>query len=163
MKIKIFFTILAITLAPVQDLFSQDCSHGATTSARNNKLYLYFPTASDATFESSISGVTTSPLAEFDVADLDAGIGTTAQLRGQIFQIVTEDFCEFNVEVLQTTTSPSTTGITRWQIVGIGSDSKTIGGGNLFGISSLGSNTGDADAQAGGARSGDSGPARPHP
>lgn len=147
MRITIFFATLAIALAPLQDLFSQDCSHGATTSTRGNNLYLYFPTSSDATFESTISTISTSPLAPFDVADLDAGIGTTAQLRSRIFEIVTEDFCEFNVRVFQTTTSPSTTGIPRWQVVGIGSDSKTYGTGNLFGISSLGSNTGDADAQ----------------
>ncbi len=143
MRIKIIFAILAITLTPLQDLFSQDCSHGATTSTRGNKLYLYFPTSSDASFESPISGVVTAPLPAFDVADLDAGIGTTAQLRDRIFELVTEDYCEFNVEVNQNTTAPSTTGIARWQIVGIGSDAN----GTLAGISSLGSNTGDADAQ----------------
>ena len=147
MKHSIFLTLLALFLGYAPNLYSQDCSHGATTSTTGNNLYLYFPTSSDATFESTISAITTSPLAPFDVADLDAGIGTTAQLRDRIFEIVTEDFCEFNVRVFQTTTSPSTTGITRWQIVGIGSDSKTLGTGNLFGVSSFGSNAGDVDPQ----------------
>ena len=148
MKTQYLTVIIALSLCFAQNaLGAIDCSHGATTSTKGNKLYLYFPTSSDASFESSISGVTTSPLAEFDVADLDSGIGTTAQLRDRIFEIVTEDYCEFNVEVIKTTTAPNTTGISRWQIVGIGSDSKTYLGGDLFGISSLGANTGDADAQ----------------
>lgn len=109
-------------------LFSQnafsvvDCSHGATTSAKGNNLYLYFPTALDNTFP-EFSPETTSPLAVFDVADLDSGIGTTAQLRDRIFEIVTEDYCEFNVKVFKTTTSPDTTGVARWNIIGLGTDS----------------------------------------
>lgn len=145
MKIKNFFAILAfaVAIAPIQDALGLDCSHGATTSAKGNDLFLYFPTASDATFVSTISGQSTSPLAAFEVADLTTGIGTTTQLRDRIFEYVAEDYCEFNVKVIKTTTAPVTTGILRWQIVGIGSDSN----GGLVGISSLGSNTGDADAQ----------------
>ena len=148
MKVFNFLATLVIMLLLSQNAFGAiDCSHGATTSIRGNKLYLYFPTSSDSSFETSISGVTTSPLAAFDVADLDSGLGTTAQMRDRIFEIVTEDFCEFNVELFKVTSAPVTTGISRWQIVGIGSDSKSISGGILFGISSLGSNTGDADPQ----------------
>lgn len=147
MKIITFFAILTISLLFSQNVLSLDCSHGATTSTKGNKLFLYFPTSSDSSFEATISGVSTSPLAAFDVADLDTGLGTTTQMRDRIFEIVEEDYCEFNVEVTKTTTAPSTTGIDRWQIVGIGSDSKPYGTGYLFGISSLGSNTGDADAQ----------------
>ena len=146
-----YYAVIALaftlSLMPVHNALSIECSHGATTTTKGNSLFLYFPTSSDASFESSISGITTSPLAEFDVNDLDSGIGTTAQLRDRIFEIVVEDYCEFNVDVSMTTTAPTTTGITRWQIVGIGSDSKTYSGFDLFGVSSLGSNTGDADAQ----------------
>lgn len=147
------FIILTLIffLTPSQNVLGIDCSHGATTSAKGNSLMLYLPTSSDAAFEPTISSISTSPLAPFDVADLDAGIGTTAQLRDRIFEIVTEDYCEFNVDVSMSTTAPTTTGIARWQIVGIGSDSKTLLHNgvqyNLFGISSLGSNTGDADPQ----------------
>ena len=143
MKFKLLTISLAIAMIPLQEILSQDCSHGATTSPKGNNLYLYFPTTADAGFEATISGVSTSPLAAFDVADLDATIGTTAQLRDRIFQLVTEDYCEFNVRVSQSTTSPATAGVTRWQIVGIGSDAN----GTLAGISALGSNTGDADPQ----------------
>ena len=138
-----FVVILTISLVFSQNALSLDCSHGATSSTKGNKLYLYFPTSSDASFEATISGQVTSPLAAFDVADLTTGIGTTTQLRDRIFEYVSEDYCEFNVEVIKTTTAPDTTGIPRWQIVGIGSDSN----GGIAGISSLGSNAGDADAQ----------------
>jgi hypothetical protein len=147
MKFRTQIAALALLLAQFQAASGQECSHGATTSVKGNSLFLYFPTASDSSFESSISGVTTSPLEPFDVADLDSGVGTTTQLRDRVIEIVTEDFCEFNVDVNDSTTAPSTTGIARWQIVGIGSDSKLLGTNNLFGISSLGANTNDADAQ----------------
>ena len=139
--------IFVFVLAGPHSALGLDCSHGATTSAKGNNLFLYFPTSLDSSFEGSISGVPTSPLAAFDVADLDSGIGTTSALRDRITELVTEDYCEFNVKVTKTTASPSTTGVTRWQIVGIGTDSKALYGGNLFGISSLGSNAGDADPQ----------------
>jgi len=143
----LFFLAAFCLLTITPTVLGQDCSHGATTSPAGNNLYLYFPTTSDASFEATISGISTSPLGAFDVSDLDAGIGTTANLRDRIFDIVTEDYCEFNVRVFQTTASPSTTGVTRWQIVGIGSDTRAYGTGWLFGISALGSNTGDADPQ----------------
>ncbi len=123
MRTIIFLAILSMSLLFSQNAFSVvDCSHGATTSAKGNNLYLYFPTTLDNTFP-EFSPETTSPLAVFDVADLDSGIGTTAQLRNRIFDIVTEDYCEFNVNVFQTTTPPNTTGVSRWNIIGLGTDS----------------------------------------
>ena len=50
-----------------------------------------------------------SPARAFDVADLDPGIGTTAALIDRIHDIVVDDYCEFNVEVLATTTNPELT------------------------------------------------------
>ncbi len=122
MRITIFFAVLVITLAPMQDVFSQDCPASALTRPKGNHLYLYFPTASDNTFpEYGSLGVNTSPLAPFDVSDLATGIGTTTDLRNRIFEIVTNEYCEFNIRVAQTTTKPAPTE-SRWQIVGIGSD-----------------------------------------
>lgn len=125
-------TLLVMVLS-LNVLYGQNCPPGATTSQRDNKLFLYFPTTSDNTFP-EYSAANTSPLEPFNVSDLDAGIGTTLQLRNRITEIVTEDYCEFNVEVIPTTTAPNTTGIARWQIVGIGSDNGTVLGRDLFGV-----------------------------
>ncbi|MCP5051736.1 MAG: hypothetical protein GY940_31510 [bacterium] len=135
---RIFVLALAVvflSLSLATPLISQDCIIYAFYGQKDNKLHLYFPTAQDATFpEWGIPyGINTSPLADFDVADLATGIGTTADLRQKIFEVVTEDYCEFNVGVSMHTTAPVTSG-SYWQIVGIGSDSETIGAGILFGI-----------------------------
>ena len=75
-------------------------SYGATDAAKSHKLYLYFPSADDATYPFS------GPALHFDVAQLDSSIGTTAALRDRVQAVVSDDFCEFNVQVLQSTTSP---------------------------------------------------------
>ncbi len=146
MKIQHLYGTLLLLAIAMTGLNGQNCPPGATTSAKGNQLYLYFSTASDATFPEYNASAQTSPLGAFNVSDLDNTIGTTAQLRNRIFQIVTEDFCEFNVEVIMTTTSPNTTGVPRWQIVGIGSDPETVFGGDLFGVAQD-VDLGDADSQ----------------
>lgn len=119
------------------------CPTGALATTKGQRLFLYFPSADDATYpEHGTFGVATSPLRHFDVADLDSGIGTTAQLRNRIFELVTDDYCEFSVKVESTTTMPPQTD-PRWQIVGIGSDGN---GSGLFGEAQA-VDTGDADAQ----------------
>jgi hypothetical protein len=115
---------------------SQNCSEGAATSAKHHKIYLYFPTADDATFSNygAAFGDPTSPLKKFDVADLDASIGTTTNLINQVLAIVQEDYCEFDVKVEATTTAPSPPASeAQWNIVGIGTDNCTSTNG-LFGI-----------------------------
>ena len=146
MKLKSLLVIFAVAMLPLHWVHGQDCPPGATTSAKGNKLYIYFPTAVDNTFPEYDPDAQTSPLAAFNVADLDNTIGTTAQLRNRIFEIVTEDYCEFNVEVIQSTTLPATGSIPRWQIVGIGSDAETVRGNDLFGVAQN-VDIGDADAQ----------------
>src|SRR5579872_3480738 len=64
-----------------------------TNAAKSHKLFLYFPLVDDPTFPNYGAGV--SPAKTFDVADLDPGIGTTSQLRNPIFDVVTDDYCEF--------------------------------------------------------------------
>ncbi len=108
----------------------------ANRSGAANILYLYYPTASDSNFPDNVgnAGVTTSPLAAFNVSDLDAGIGTTSNLRNAITERVKVDYCEFDVRVVQTTSANGTTNPNpsdpRWQVVGIGSDAND----GLFGI-----------------------------
>lgn len=109
---------------------SQSCPPGALSSTRTNKLYLYFPMSEDSSFRefSPVPDVMrTSPLDPFNIVDLDSILGTTDDLINSITQIVIEDYCEFDVEVISTRTLPSPTGA-RWQIIGIGSvDSPTFG------------------------------------
>lgn len=125
---------------------SVDCQ--ANRANTGSVLYLYFPTADDSDFPDNVGdiGVTTSPLANFDVADLDAGIGTTAALRDAVTSRVKTDYCEFNIRIVSTTSANGATNPTpsdaRWQVVGIGSDASP----DLFGVASD-VDTGDAVAQ----------------
>lgn len=126
------FTLLMCISFPSQAI-AQECPSGALSLPKGNTLYLYFPATSDSSFpDYSAYGAKTSPAQPFDVSDLDSGIGTTEQLRQRIFEMVTDDYCEFNVKVIRTTTTPSPTE-TRWQIVAIGSDADTTSGYTLFG------------------------------
>ena len=121
------------------------CPVGWSLTSLRTRLYLYYANASDATFPEYDADAQTSPLAPFNVADLDSGVGTTAQLRDRITDIVREDYCEFDVEIIPTTTAPATTGA-RWQIVGLGSDDEVVNGNNLFGVAQD-VDLNDADAQ----------------
>lgn len=106
---------------------------GAWENSIPNKLYLYFPTAADATFPNypQSCGTPVSPAQPFNVSDLDPGIGTTAQLRNGVFDVVTDAYCEFNVQVKQTTSNPDSffSPDPRRNVVAVGSDS-----GGCFGV-----------------------------
>jgi hypothetical protein len=80
----------------------------AIDNAKSHKLFLYFPTAADATFPNFGGRPNVSPAQPFDVAALDPSIGTTAQLIDEIQTVAVDDYCEFNVQVLATTTNPAT-------------------------------------------------------
>lgn len=147
---RVWISILAVLwLLPGVHTANAQCPSSILSQPKGNALYLYFPTASDSTFPSyngNIGTGSTSPLATFDVANLDSGIGTTADLRTRIFEIVQDDYCEFNVKVNQTTAAPAPPEA-RWLIVGLGTDQATSSsGGNLFGLAQA-VDTNDADAQ----------------
>jgi hypothetical protein len=129
--------ICAILLLPKPGWPAPACplSYNATDAAKSHKLFLYFPTAIDPSFPNfDMSGV--SPAHKFDVADLDPAIGTNAALEDRIHDIVVDDYCEFNVQVLQTTTNPeqlpSPPALRR--TVAVGSDE---GGGQRWGQAPL--------------------------
>jgi len=112
---------------------AQSCPIESTAieNAKPNKLYLYFPAADDATFPAYDTLV--SPLKAFKASDLTDYTGTTSDLEDQVTKVVIDDYCEFNVKVLETTTKPPTT-FPRRVTLGIGSDSDgSCGGGVLFG------------------------------
>ncbi len=111
---------------------AQSCevSYGATDAAKSNKLFLYFPPVDDPTFPAYSPNV--SPAKAFDVAALSPTIGTTAALIDAIRAVVVDDYCEFNVQVLSTTTNPETLAVppARRVTVAIGSD----GNGDTWGL-----------------------------
>ncbi len=113
---------------PVAVASAQHCpmSEGNADAAKPNKLYLYFPTRRDRNFPEFGVLNRTHPVKSFDVRKLGSNYprnSTTAELRDAIFNVVVETFCEFNVQVIQTTTSPSPTDFPRTEIVAIGADS----------------------------------------
>jgi hypothetical protein len=123
-------------------------SYGTQDDAKPNKVYTWFPTSSDATFpEFSTNSVPTSPAAAFDVSNLSSYTGTADALRNAVFDVVTDDYCEFNAQVRQTTTAPPST-FARRSIVAIGTDSNvTTSGGNTsygYGVAEA-VDAGDAD------------------
>ena len=111
---------------------SVDCQ--ADRSGDGLVLYLYFPTSEDSDFPSPMFGETTTPLAPFDAADLDPALGSTAEYRDAITERVKTDYCEFDVQVVQSTSANGTTNPTpsddSWFVVGIGSDP----GGGFYGV-----------------------------
>jgi hypothetical protein len=123
-----------VLLTGTQTLAVPHCytSYGGT---KPNKLYLYFPTAADVTFPefgTPLGLPPTSPAHAFTIADLTSYTGTVDQLRDAVYDVVADDYCEFNVEVIKTTTAPPTT-FARRNTVAIGTDDGTAAGG-LFGL-----------------------------
>ena len=86
--------------------------------AKPNKVFVYFPAADDSSFPDFGD---TSPAKKFDLLKLGNYTGTAAQLRDAITQVVAVSYCEFNVQVLQTTTPPPTT-LMRRNTVAVGTD-----------------------------------------
>ena len=138
MRCKFFWqaavVIIAIGILPAKAA-AANCpfSFGSQANAKPNKLYLYFPTTDDTTFPNvdpppdpnDPRPTPSSPLHRFDVADLPAYTGTAAELRDAIHDAVTDIYCEFNVQVLQTTTPPPTT-VPRRNTIGIGTDANVV-------------------------------------
>src|SRR5262249_37338097 len=99
-----------------------------------NKLYLYFPSTSDPTypeFGTALGVPATSPAHAFNISDLPNYTGTVDDLRNAVYDVVADDYCEFNVEVIQTTTAPPTAFPNR-NTVAVTTDSDTADG--LFGL-----------------------------
>jgi hypothetical protein len=109
-----------------------------------NKLYLYFPLVDDASypeFGTPLGTPPTRPAHAFNIADLTSYTGTVGALRNGVYDVVADDYCEFNVEVIVTTTAPPNT-FPRRNTVSIGTDDGTAAGG-LFGLAQN-IDTGDA-------------------
>jgi len=113
---------------PISQGFAQGCpiSYGLADDAKPNKLYLYYPATDDPTYPNYAAGV--SPAHRFDVSELTGYTGTATELRTAVADVVRATYCEFNVQVRETTTAPPTT-FARRNTVAIGTD---FGGGVCF-------------------------------
>jgi len=119
------FALLLSATAALGTPTCTDLGYNSVPHAKPNKLYLYFPPADDAAFpEFGVSGLVTSPAHRFDVTELTSYTGTAAALQGAIFDVVTDDYCEFNVEVIQVTSLPPAS-VARRNVVAIGTDGAT--------------------------------------
>jgi hypothetical protein len=130
-SVRYFLTVVALILiAPPTAGAAPSCpiSYGSTDDAKPNKVYLYYPSAADATFPEfgAVGGGPTSPAQPFDTSLLTSYTGTEAQLRAATNDVVIDDFCEFNVQVRPTTTAPPTT-FPRRVTVAVGTDSEPAG------------------------------------
>lgn len=90
---------------------------------KGNKLYLFFPATATAYPQFGPVGTPTNPAQPFDVSRLQSytGVGTAEDLRSAIVDVVTDTYCEFNVEVVATSTLPSS-ALPRRNVVAIGTD-----------------------------------------
>lgn len=134
-KLHLLALIAVAWAAPMGAQNPCPISYGSADDAKPNKLYLYFPTADDATYpEFGFAGITTSPAHRFDVAELPGFTGTVGELRDAVTNVVSVTYCEFNVQVRQTTTAPPTT-FARRNTVAIGTDTQgTCAGSITFGL-----------------------------
>ena len=117
-----FIVVVALGLSSA--IAGPNCpiNYGPYADAKPNKLYLYFPLVDDASFpEFGTKDYKTSPLHRFDSSELPAYAGTSGDLRNAIHDVVADLYCEFNVQVIQTTTPPPTT-FARRNTVGVGTD-----------------------------------------
>ena len=98
-----------------------------TAGARPNKLFLYFPAAPVLSGQSAFpmeghDGDSWLPL-KFDISELkNYTTGTAEELMDAIYDVVTDIFCEFNVQVVKTRQLPTDEDGPRRNTIGIGSD-----------------------------------------
>src|SRR5437867_220976 len=105
---------VAMTVSPALAAPTCPIDYGARADAKPNKLYLYFPALAvepgvdPAIFPPYGFDPDTKwlPLPEFDTSGLKAYSGTAAQLRDAIHDVVSDIYCEFNVQVITTRTPP---------------------------------------------------------
>jgi hypothetical protein len=122
--------LLALALAaPEGAAAASSCpiSYGSADDAKPNKVYLYYPTAADPAFPEfgAVGGGPTSPAVPFDISLLPSYTGTATALKNRIDDVVKDDFCEFNAQVLATTSLPVTPA--HRVVVAVGTDSEPAG------------------------------------
>src|SRR6202000_1297957 len=97
-KTAFSLSLALATFAATSALAAPQCytRYGGT---KPNKLYLYFPTASDPSYPEFAAGTpNTSPAHAFNIADLPNFTAisppvTAAQLQSAIYDVVADDYC----------------------------------------------------------------------
>jgi hypothetical protein len=109
-------------------------SQGPRADAKPNKLYLFFPAQElmegkvdpqifpSTGFKHDDNHVDPWLPLKFDAAELRAYHGTPEELMDAIYEVVTDIYCEFNVQVIKITRPPAEADGPRRNTVGIGSD-----------------------------------------
>ena len=109
-----------------------------------NKLYLLYPNASLTYPSFGFSAASaTNPAAPFNASDLPSYTGTTTALRDAVTHVVELDYCEFNVQVIPTSSLPPAT-FPRRSTVAV-TTASDVPDGYLFGLAQA-VDTGDATA-----------------
>jgi hypothetical protein len=139
MRLKSFWQTLLLLLAfsivnmmiITQTFAAPTCpiNQGPRADAKPNKLYLFFPAqALDRKVDPSVFPPTGFnkvdswlPL-KFDVSDLRNYRGTAQELMDAIHDVVTDIYCEFNVQVIKITRPPSEADGPRRNTIGVGTD-----------------------------------------
>jgi hypothetical protein len=127
---SVLFCLVAVAVTAPSAEAAPACpiSYGSADDAKPNKLYMYYPAASDPTFPEfgAVGGGPTSPATPFDTSLLTSYTGTADDLRNGTNDVVIDDFCEFNVQVRPTTTAPPAT-FPRRVTIAVGTESEPGG------------------------------------
>lgn len=133
LKASLWLSLLALIAGAWSASAAPTCpiDYGAHADAKSNKLYLYFAPQDDWNFPEFGKDVghppnpkPTSPLHRFNIRDLPDYKGTARELRDAIHEVVTDTYCDFNVQVIQTDKLPASAGAPGHNTVGIGTDQK---------------------------------------
>ena len=136
MRLKSFWQVLLVLLAMnivniAPALAAPTCpiNQGPRADAKPNKLYLFFPAqvlegkVDPKVFPSTgFNQVDPWLPLKFDVSELRNYRGTAEELMNAIYDVVTDIYCEFNVQVVKITRAPAETDGPRRNTIGIGSD-----------------------------------------
>jgi hypothetical protein len=107
-------------------IHARTCPSNVVAAPKRSMLYLYYPAVVDTQFHQfHVDIVPSWPLEAFDPSQLDPSMGPQAALMSRVQTMVQTGLCEFDIGVTSVTAMPTPPTPSRWQIVGIGSDTVT--------------------------------------
>jgi hypothetical protein len=122
---RVLIAVCALGALVAAPALAQTCptEDPAIEAAKSHTVYLYFPTTADSSFPAYDTNV--SPAQPFSAPSLNAALTSTSALIGTIGNVVADDYCEFDVKVVTTTTNPASLASpsARRVTVAVGADS----------------------------------------